>query len=398
MSYKNKIGIILTGYSIDKKQMEEHVKYFQENGFNNIVISSYRNYVSEILDKDIPIVYNEEIDGYKFEAKIRNKNYLNKKKYKKFNKSITDSETINLVFDIKDDTILKRYKGAFIIASTSIRGIEKMKQVYPKVEYVLRIRADAQITNLELINEKLLEKINQKKNDKFENLILVPGFPKDLIKLNLEIKWNNCDFWIFGNINDILKYYQKCDPKCRNILLENTSVLNEKYLITGIQDKWENFNNYFIINSDIQIYWEKQEIYKKFNNYVDIKYIFENNIINFNTLILYLYVNNKMNKYTKKQYKIFINSNIININNLTKIIIIPSFNIKKIKKIKNNIYQLNIIEYLIFEYLNVKTIFNIDKLKDKFKKKVIDEIDLILTHLDSNSLEYKALCKFKSEL
>ena len=130
MSYKNKIGIILTGYSIDKKQMEEHVKYFQENGFNNIVISSYRNYVSEILDKDIPIVYNEEIDGYKFEAKIRNKNYLNKKKYKKFNKSITDSETINLVFDIKDDTILKRYKGAFIIASTSIRGIEKMKQVY----------------------------------------------------------------------------------------------------------------------------------------------------------------------------------------------------------------------------------------------------------------------------
>ena len=398
MSYKNKIGIILTGYSIDKKQMEEHVKYFQENGFNNIVISSYRNYVSEILDKDIPIVYNEEIDGYKFEAKIRNKNYMNKKKYNKFNKSTTDSETINLIFDIKNETILKKYKSAFIIASTSIRGIEKMKQIYPKVEYVLRIRADAKITNLELIDNKLLEILNQKKNDKFENLILVPGFPPDLIHQNISIKWMNSDFWIFGNIDDILKYYKNANPKYRNEFSIYSNAPNEKYLITGIQDKWENFNNYFIINTDIEIYWKKQEIYRKFNTYLNIKYLFENNITNVHLLILYLYVNDKMNKYTRKQYEIFINSNIININNLTKIIIIPSFNIKKIKKIKNNIYKTCFPIYLILQHLNVKTIFQIEKLKDKFNKKVIDEMDLILTHLDSNSLEYKALSKFKSEL
>ena len=154
----DKVAIILQGTSVDKKQMNTLYEYYNSLGFNNIIISSYSDYIPDHL-------INEKFV-------INNDNLLDKHFIEDANRFGSNTN--------------------YQILTTKI-GIDCVFINYPNVKYIMKHRADHRIDDL---NEWVITWIDRIKTKK-----RIISLGRNTQKENF--KWYIADYWNFGLKEDM---------------------------------------------------------------------------------------------------------------------------------------------------------------------------------------------------
>jgi len=218
------ITILLQGYSSSSNQLLDDVNYYRSLNYN-VVVSSYSECTS-LLDQSI-VVNNDISEGVDVEDSMQPNNLgVNKDKtykVKASHKFFTQSG-FNLNFQIH----------------TTKSGLNKIKQIYPDTDYILKLRADMKLVDLDKYVPNWIE----------SKKITVKGPPGS----SGNKEWKVFDFWTFGSYIDIINYY--------SIPYATTYYSPESYLTQYIKNthnvSWEEAKiKYFNFEYDIPTFWYK---------------------------------------------------------------------------------------------------------------------------------------------
>ena len=202
----------------------EDVYYYRSLDFN-VVVSSYSECTS-LLDQNL-VVNNDTNDGIDISDSMQPNNIgVNKdKNYKvKAPEKFFTQPGFNLNFQIH----------------TTKNGLRKIQQDYPDTDYILKLRADMKLVDLDKYVPKWIE----------SKKITVKGPPGS----SGNKSWKVFDFWVFGSYIDIMNYY--------SIPYATQYYSPESYLTQYIRNtykvSWEEAKEkYFNFEYDIPTFWYK---------------------------------------------------------------------------------------------------------------------------------------------
>lgn len=229
------ITVLLQGYSTTPEQLKEDVEYYQSLGLN-VIVSSYSK-CTELLPIDIRI-NNDQGEGVNIQDGFQVNNL---DRNKKFNFDIVTNED----FFRADD-----YNLNFQIHTTKV-GLTKLRKIYPKTEYILKLRADMKLYDLPTYAEKWL-KDSKIESSFLSSKITTKGHPGTAGKK----EWKVYDFWTFGTAQDIYNYF--------DIPYAGGKISPEYYLTQYIRNNcketWDVAKyKYFNYDFEIPTYWHKYQ-------------------------------------------------------------------------------------------------------------------------------------------
>ncbi len=138
----DEVAVILQGYSTSKDQLSEIYRYYEELGFNNIVVSSYKDSIPDELTGKPNVFSNDDILG----------------KY--------------------DRTKHNNGRGMGYQIKTTQHGIGIALELFDKTKYIAKLRADQIFYNLDVFVKEWLcrfQEINNEEGAPFEKKIVSMG-------------------------------------------------------------------------------------------------------------------------------------------------------------------------------------------------------------------------------
>ena len=167
----DEVTVILQGYSTSKDQLSEIYKYYGELGFNNVVVSSYKDSIPDELTGKANVFSNDDILG----------------KY--------------------DRTKHNNGRGMGYQIKTTQRGIEIALELFEKTRYIVKLRADQIFYKLDVFVKEWLcrfQEINNEEGAPFEKKIVSMGQYIRNSRPGWQIQESSLSF---GTTNDILKLW-----------------------------------------------------------------------------------------------------------------------------------------------------------------------------------------------
>lgn len=226
--------MVIQGYSINKDQMQELIDYYKNEGFENIVISSYSKFIPNNLIKNKNIVINDDL--FKRDDKFKRRNL----------------RAPNLNFQIE----------------TTKRGIAKCLELYPTVKHLIKVRADHRLDNLGKFINAWKKLIIKQRDDIFDGKIMTQNYCKS-IKTGIWRLWFIRDWWSFGCTEDMQKYHNI--PYCYEKGTKHPYAewhISSSYLASKLGRGYidTNYNKlremYFVFDNTVNVYLYKLKKYK----------------------------------------------------------------------------------------------------------------------------------------
>ena len=190
----NEIVIIFQGYSVSDQQLLDQLEYYDQLGFKNIVISTYKRFVENVsLPNHIKIVLNDDYpESELVNAKTNGKCTFNlgiKFEEPCFPETQPNWEkTITFKF-------WKKLRIINLQLQTTKRGIALANQEFPNAKYYLKLRLDMRIPDLNQRVQKWIPDITvnggkENPNRVYDHKLVVYSWEKQ--------PWYLVDYWIFG--------------------------------------------------------------------------------------------------------------------------------------------------------------------------------------------------------
>lgn len=262
MNILNDTCIILQGYSKDANQLLELVKYYNNLGIKNIIVSTYSLFITPELKNICKIIVND-IDNSKEHQNV----HMMPIKHLKKNVNVVFDDKIYYPTGNSNFDILSKVVNCQLL--TTNRGLNMANDTYPNAKYYLKCRADMKIENLNKLINIWKEKIKFENGTALENKLLTN-------KINIKnIPFYNTDYFTFGLKNDIKKYYNipyittTKEETFYKYLVKNKIFNVETYLagcyfslyFKSNKIKYDDIKKYFICDNNIKLFWYKIKNY-----------------------------------------------------------------------------------------------------------------------------------------
>lgn len=209
---KDRIAIIIQGYSTTPGQMKVIYSDYKEQGYNNIIISSYSNSIPK---------------NFMGPHKINNEDILGN--YDRPSPPYKNASNLN-----------------YQILTTK-RAIQYIKRNLPNVEYVLKLRADQHLKKIGDFIGSWIHTLNKPENntDVFNKKIITPG-----IRPNRD--WYICDYLSFGTLEDMFNLWNIPITYADKSRAED--YINTYYLYKYFSQKTDDFIKDNLANGSIRKY------------------------------------------------------------------------------------------------------------------------------------------------
>lgn len=255
---KNEIAIVLQGYSTSKHALAEILSNITQQGYENIIVSTYSICMPE---EDTVIDRSNYILNDKYES---GEEYMDGPSALYTQKRPTEL-TISTLFPFPDIGYYPNDSGLqgksnntnFQLITTQ-RGIKKVYEKYPNVKYIFKVRADLDLYDLDIFFKHALERIHISRGSNlyFESKIL------GQLNNNIGVqKWLN-DFYFFGTKVDMFNLfnipYLQTDKKSPEEYICHTYIKSQT---TETVDWVKDLSKYFDYNPH----------YYPFDPYYDLK-------------------------------------------------------------------------------------------------------------------------------
>ena len=247
----NRILVVLQGYPVDVSQLETYVNTLRKAGLNQIVVSSYSEFIRE---HDLNASY------FRLDKKIGNSPYYSDSvssqygEVKPLNLGIYYPGYINM--DIFRPNI------NFQIYST-LEGIKEGYRVGYDFEYILKCRIDFELGP----NFAWLDKAISRLDNITPNIHGI--YSKKIVASTVE-EWRLDDFVLFGTKEDIFRMFNI--PFKQNLTEVQTYLTSTYPVSQGYSNSWKSFSKTHIMDIEeltgetyFQGEWKKKEEYIKRN-------------------------------------------------------------------------------------------------------------------------------------
>jgi hypothetical protein len=239
--------LVLQGYSMDTKQMEENVRYYTKIGIENIVISSYSQFITDEIREKCIVIEHDLLDG-NVQSKSRDTYGVPEKNKGK-------GIGVDLVIKCDEDIEIIRGHNINYQLHTTKAGMNLAKEQF-NTKYAIKSRADITIHDLDKKIPDWIEKINDgpPKDNVFDLKVLSYDYGRK--------DWYINDFFMFGSLNDLVRYYDipySHKMSSGEIYISSTRIKSFK------KNKYKKFHvlrsKYFEFDSETVVFWHK---YNKF--------------------------------------------------------------------------------------------------------------------------------------
>lgn len=220
----NDVVIIFQGYSVNDQQLMDQLEYYDQLGFKNIVISTYKRFVENVkLPSHIKLVLNDDYD----ELELVNAKTNGKCTFDlgiKFEEPCFPETQPNWE-KVINHKFWKKLRIINLQLQTTKRGIKLANESFPNAKYYLKLRLDMRIPDLDNKIQTWIPKITV--NNVNENRV----YDHKLVVYNWENQpWYLRDYWIFGYKEDIIKFFSIPFVKTNKDVVFTQRAIVESYL------------------------------------------------------------------------------------------------------------------------------------------------------------------------